>query len=257
MEVAPKPAHASCASSARHASWLVAAIVAGGCGRVAFEPGMLPADGDASTDSSNDTLDQGLQLHVPFDGDLTERAVGAALLCASCPSFEPGRLGMAARFAAPACVVTPGGRDGLKSQTFTLATWFSSARSARTALFGKLRDPVATDDNSWQLWLQDDDRIAFTMVGAQFNIHLFGPVHEVGRWHHIAASFDGVTKRLYLDGIEVASAAALETRYDDSSVTLGCDRNVGVEDHHFDGLLDDVRVYDRVLTPIEIATLAR
>ena len=45
--------------------------------------------------------------------------------------------------------------------------------------------------------------------------------------------------------------------YDDHDVYLGGDQNSGAEVLQWDGVLDDLRVYDRELSEGEIADLAR
>lgn len=72
-----------------------------------------------------------------------------------------------------------------------------------------------------------------------------------GRWVHLAATFDGKTMRIYIDGVErgtMERAGAIGPT--DAHLVLG---NFEV-DHaaHFTGLLDDVRLYHRALSPEEI-----
>jgi hypothetical protein len=68
-----------------------------------------------------------------------------------------------------------------------------------------------------------------------------------GRWVHLAATFDGTTMRLYMDGQECGTlprpGALLPT---DGRLLLG---NYEL-DHpsFFQGLLDDVRIYRHVLS---------
>jgi len=72
---------------------------------------------------------------------------------------------------------------------------------------------------------------------------------EVDVWHHICLTYDGTTARLYADGIEVATEAknwnlALNRAH------IGRQVNDYVE--FWDGLIDDVRIYNKALTPDEI-----
>ena len=72
---------------------------------------------------------------------------------------------------------------------------------------------------------------------------------DVDVWHHICLTYDGTTARLYADGIEVVSEAK------SWSLTLGrahIGRQVNDAAEFWDGLVDDVRIYDKVLTPDEI-----
>jgi hypothetical protein len=74
----------------------------------------------------------------------------------------------------------------------------------------------------------------------------------LGEWYHVAGTFDGSVIRLFVDGVEVETTAAGGT-IDQTSSPF----RVGTADasgDFFDGLIDEVRVYDRVLTPTEIQT---
>jgi hypothetical protein len=72
---------------------------------------------------------------------------------------------------------------------------------------------------------------------------------EVGVWHHLALTYDGSTAVLYADGVEVNSAAKTW------NTTLGrchIGRQVNDAPEFWDGLVDDVHVYNRILTQGEI-----
>jgi hypothetical protein len=72
---------------------------------------------------------------------------------------------------------------------------------------------------------------------------------EVDVWHHICLTYDGTTAKLYADGIEVASEAK------SWNLTLGrahIGRQVNDAAEFWDGSVDDVRIYDKALTPDEI-----
>jgi Concanavalin A-like lectin/glucanases superfamily len=79
-------------------------------------------------------------------------------------------------------------------------------------------------------------------------------VADLGRWIHIAATFDGETARLYADGSEVCALPFTgEIGYSDEPLTIGAylDHN-GVVVDEISGRLDDVRIYNRALTAAEV-----
>ena len=80
--------------------------------------------------------------------------------------------------------------------------------------------------------------------------HILAGVPAVGEWYHVAGTHDGTTMRLYVDGVEIGSRAVSGT------VATGTGVQINSGNERFDGLLDDVRVYDRALSPCEIALLA-
>lgn len=85
------------------------------------------------------------------------------------------------------------------------------------------------------------------------------PVND-GQWHHVAATYDGQTDALYVDGAEVKRTAAKRpgplpgNRWDlcigNSVVDYGTGEILG-----FDGLIDEVRIYNRALAAEEIKGL--
>ncbi len=77
-----------------------------------------------------------------------------------------------------------------------------------------------------------------------------------GAWHHCAATFDGRFMRVYLDGKEIAllgrpGKIALQPEV---PAFIGSSGGVG---EHFQGGLDDLRIYADALTPEEIVALYR
>ncbi len=75
-------------------------------------------------------------------------------------------------------------------------------------------------------------------------------------WHHAALTYDGTTLRLYLDGLEVGSAALSGAVDIDPllSVAVGA-QPPGAGTRFFHGLLDDIRILQKALTPAELAAI--
>ncbi|MCK4293207.1 MAG: LamG domain-containing protein, partial [Planctomycetes bacterium] len=79
---------------------------------------------------------------------------------------------------------------------------------------------------------------------------LFGPVTT--DWVHLAATCDGADTKLYFNGNQVVTIAAADTVF--GRYAVGINRNTT---NCFAGDIDDVRIYDRALTPAEIKALAQ
>lgn len=80
-----------------------------------------------------------------------------------------------------------------------------------------------------------------------------GSALTTGSWHHIVGSYNGEALQLYLDG-QLAHECALNRSYtfDTSDTWTGLDPLNGLA---LDGLMDDIRIYDRPLMPDEIMEL--
>lgn len=73
-----------------------------------------------------------------------------------------------------------------------------------------------------------------------------------GTWTHLATTYDGVTQRLFVNGVQVAS----REQSGDITVSGGVLRiggNGSFAGEFFEGLIDEVRVYNRALDASEIA----
>ena len=78
-----------------------------------------------------------------------------------------------------------------------------------------------------------------------------GQAPGVGRWQHVAATYDGSTARFYIDGVE--TAAALYAGVVGTSNTWRIGAYGSTATGFLDALVDNVRIYDRALSAAEIA----
>ena len=80
----------------------------------------------------------------------------------------------------------------------------------------------------------------------------------IGQWAHVAATFDGTTAMLFLNGSEVASGPFSFGDKTDAGMTIG---NVNSDSWDgcpgvFNGEMDEVRIYNHALSPAQVAYLA-
>ena len=76
------------------------------------------------------------------------------------------------------------------------------------------------------------------------------------RWIHVATTYDGITLRLYQDGIEVASEPLTGNILPNNhEACIGNDNWPGSRAYAFNGLLDELQVYDRALSAAEILSI--
>jgi len=80
----------------------------------------------------------------------------------------------------------------------------------------------------------------------------------IGRWAHAAATFDGTTARIYLNGKEIASGPFTLADGTGAGMVIGNTNSSTWADcpESFNGQLDEARIYSRALSPAEIAYLA-
>jgi hypothetical protein len=111
---------------------------------------------------------------------------------------------------------------------------------------------VTKGDSSWRLHrYADTDRLSFGTSAAD-GAHDLPSTRSVadGKWHHVVATFDGATKKLYIDGQLDASAAwAKQIRTNDAKVWIGGNADYPNE-RVFKGLIDEVAIYKKALSSL-------
>jgi hypothetical protein len=75
----------------------------------------------------------------------------------------------------------------------------------------------------------------------------------IGEWHHVVATYDGDTMQLYHDGELAATASGVGILLDQSRpLLIGARSDAGSAGGYFNGSIDDVRFYNKVLTQDEV-----
>lgn len=248
------------------ASWGAVLLLAA-CGRLQFEPREAGPDGrglDASVDAA---VPAGLVAWFPLedsDGMFSERVAGNNGSCvgSGCPVSVPGRVGNGQLFvnAQAQCIKVPH-TAALNLPQLTISLWAFQSVSGNLSLIAK---PFGADfANSWQIETgiaTTTDSVSFTTAkDAVSNDYTVTPndVIQLNQWQHIAVTRDATMARLYVNGTERASTALLAQPLDDGgTLAIGCDINGNGDALYYTGILDEVRIYNRALSPQSIAALA-
>lgn len=90
-------------------------------------------------------------------------------------------------------------------------------------------------------------------TGGQINVGTALP--PLDNWTHVAGVFDGSILRVYINGVEVNSLAFSTTNLIPTTDGVNFSKEVGAAQYFFDGLLDDIRVYNRALGEPEVEFL--
>jgi len=69
-----------------------------------------------------------------------------------------------------------------------------------------------------------------------------------GQWHRVGLTWDGSTRTLYVDGTEVAKGTQASLAGSTGGLNIGAGKNLD-PGSFWSGLIDDVRIYDRAVTP--------
>ena len=211
----------------------------------------------------------GLVLYLPFDKPdnngvvLDESGVGNDGRVSGATWVPDGKFGGAYHFSITNItdrIVVPNS-DTLNPDYITVSAWVKTADR----------------DGFWNRILDKDWRNSYCLdLGGDYNgkAHRGKPQFETSRgsvevsnrtlndnqWHHVAAVYDGQTVRCYLDGIGSSHPAKngplKKSTWDLCIGNSLVDYGTG-EFLAFDGLIDEVRIYNRALSPEEITALAK
>jgi hypothetical protein len=137
---------------------------------------------------------------------------------------------------------------------FSMSLWMkTSEANANSGLITKVND--ARD--GYLLGVGNDESAFLTVLNdfpdTKGRIDTTNSVID-GVWHHLVAVYDGDTMSMYLDGslsAELAYTNGLTPNV--SSMYIGWDPYSS--DRHFDGVMDEVRIYSRALSATEVEEL--
>jgi len=142
---------------------------------------------------------------------------------------------------------------------FTIAAWFNLDTDAPSGNDGN-RHFMWEDagDYEFSAWVVNDGTIQSYLGGTATE-----GTHTKGTWQHIAQTItynavsDQVTLATYINGVlgSTGTRTATDTGFDDIAINFGRARD-SASDRPFDGKMDDIAAWSRVLTVDEITAIA-
>ena len=143
------------------------------------------------------------------------------------------------------------------TQSFSIELWMrkSVAVSGTEVMVGRIQ---STSTMYW--WLGIDGtaphvgQVSFRMLSGATSLQVWSTtVVTDNNWHHVVATRDAGTTLLYIDGVQEGTGSVTFTTGFASTVPM----NIGWFNlspfYCFNGILDEVAIYDAALTPTEIA----
>ena len=209
----------------------------------------------------------GLVAHWPLDGnadDVLGNHDGSASAVVFGAAGAAAHTGTAAEFNGSSSTITVPFDTALNPESFTLSMWvnadstggFASAVTSRDDVSGPITHGYVVYNNSagnWDFWTGDGDAGWDTTPG---------PAVNVGSWTHLAISYDDTTdtKTLFVNGAVANTDTTPQsgpTQYAQNGTRESEDLHIGSgadsgTSFYFDGLIDDVALWDEPLTLAEI-----
>lgn len=235
-------------------------VVIGGCGRLGFDDHFASGDDQAVPDGSPAMAmapTAGLIAYWPFDslaGEATADVVGgntATCATGACPVIQAGVVAGALAFdGASTCLEVPSLTSWSNDQ-FTISAWVMSADLDGPVVahegYNACPSPLMNTRHSLLGLTQVSD------AGPHNEAWTQAPIAGTGDWHHIAVAWDGITQMVFVDGVCSCNAVpTIATHQYTDQFSLGCYPKQAT---FFHGVVDDVRIYDRVLAFDEMTML--
>ncbi len=184
------------------------------------------------------------------DSLLNEGSAGGAAISAGTPAYATGVDGQAYSFDGTNNLTLQGytGINGAAPRT--VAAWVNTTSTTRETITHWGAQAIG---GRASFVMNGSGVIRYEVAGG--GINSVSTVND-GAWHHVAHTYDGSTVRLYIDGVE-------DVFWDTTIINTGVGGETDVEigaqfgSNIFDGLIDQVYIYNRALSAAEILTLSQ
>lgn len=215
-------------------------------------------------------LGNGLVAYLNFDDNIAAQGGasvgGTAFPAGRIPRYAAGKFGKAASFlntggSAPAdWAVSLGNLDSTYAGNFTYSFWVKTTMSGDYAIMGN-KDWASGGNTGWVVTTNPSGK-TYNWRCATGNRHDLGTNPRItdGAWHMVTQSFDRTNNVVtcYLDG-KPYNTSTLSTN--SGSLSLGAGFNTligssGPGSYSSTCLVDDVAVWNRLLSPVEVAAIA-
>ena len=152
--------------------------------------------------------------------------------------------------------VTIADSASLDVTNITIALWVNVDRVDITQHFVS-KWVISTNDRSYALYMNADTvQFETSFNGSASDILSSTVVLSSGTWYHLAATFNGTVKRIYINGTERGNKSVTGNLYISiASLTIGTiNTSLG---NHVDGLMDEVSIYNTALSADEVKALSQ
>ena len=132
----------------------------------------------------------------------------------------------------------------------TISTWVKVSDSDASKTIIDARD---ANDDGIRIFLTSAEVVTYQLNTSDINS---GSAISVNEWHHIVATYDGTTQKLYIDGSLADSTTTSQTISTTTNAKIGS-RNFSDRANEFAGKIDELAIFDRALTADEVTAIFR
>lgn len=149
---------------------------------------------------------------------------------------------------------TAPGLLNLPTQNITLEAWvYPRTYATWNGIVSFLQDN-GTTEKGWDIELRDNGKFAFALSSDGSLTYLeSNSQYPANRWHHVSATYDGTTMKLYINGILDASSTNESGAIDylDSWLSIGAYKDDN-EERCADAIIDEVRIWNTARSESQI-----
>jgi acid phosphatase type 7 len=128
---------------------------------------------------------------------------------------------------------------------FTIEAWVKRARTGSTEVI------AAKQYGSWVLMFNGSNLLTLRRSSVADVASSTIAIKDTSQWHHVAATKDGTSVHLYIDGTDVTGPVANQTMVDNTQpLVIGQSSSAS----YLAGLIDEVALYNVALTPAQITS---
>src|SRR3954447_8100481 len=165
-------------------------------------------------------------------------------------SWTPGKFGSALNFNGTSSRVDLPQLGTFYKSGFTLEAWVNKAGTKKdVGILGTWDNPAGGP----MLWVDHIQGHNYVTASTGLGTYLdSGQAPAVGQWQYLTATYDGTNLRYYVDGVQVASKTFTGNIGDSNIWRIGAYQ--GTPFGFFDGMIDEVRIYNRGLSGTEVTS---
>jgi len=147
---------------------------------------------------------------------------------------------------------------GFANYTGTASAWVNiDSFSSENPILSK-RDTGQPGNRQWMLLVDTSKNINFFIYNTDANQQTVtsSTVLNANQWYHIAVTLTTSDVKIYINGVEdtTASSTYSTIQNDGADLQIGR-RGTNTGHNYFDGKIDQVRIFNREITPEEVSTL--
>jgi len=164
-----------------------------------------------------------------------------------------GKIGGAMAFTGPYnFVLVPSSPSLNPTDAITIAAWINPNWTGNNRI---LQKSTEGSDNQYRLLKEGGNNIRVHLPPAA-NFEITGNIPPAGEWTHLVATYDGSMIKVYYNG-EVVGETAFSDKLSvsDGPLFIGNKWSQAPAGDEFNGIMDDVRIYNRALSASEITAL--